>query len=368
MSVKSKVEVNLGERSYEILVGDGIFESAADLIKNVSDTKKYIIITDANIEQQGYLEKLQNNLSNAGVEVASITLEPGEQTKSFSGFEKLLDEILSLKPDRHTKLIALGGGVVGDITGFAASVVLRGIDFVQIPTTLLAMVDSSVGGKTGINSKHGKNLIGSFHQPILVIADTGLLNSLPERELLAGYAEVVKYALIGSEEFLQKLESVPPGKYDADHAAEVIKICCEMKAQIVSEDEKESGKRALLNLGHTFAHALEAETGYSNTLIHGEAVSIGMVLAFKLSNLLNLCAEEDVVRVEAHLGSVGLPTSISDIKGNNFSAENLILHMRQDKKVKDGKIIFILAKGIGEAFVSGGIDEARLAEFIEGQI
>ena len=286
----------------------------------------------------------------------------GEASKSFASFEKLCEEILALGIERSTVLIALGGGVIGDLTGFAAAVLLRGIDFIQIPTTLLAQVDSSVGGKTGINSGHGKNLIGAFHQPRLVLADTYTLRTLPRRELLAGYAEVVKYGLIDQPDFFAWLEGHGADLVEGDQGvlAQAIETSCAAKAAIVAEDEKEAGKRALLNLGHTFGHALEAECGYGDELLHGEGVALGMIMAFDLSVELGLCPAEDADRVFRHLTAVGLPTRLEHLPGRVWDADTLLGHMHKDKKVTGGKLTFILAKGIGRAFITHDVEEAAV--------
>jgi 3-dehydroquinate synthase len=310
------------------------------------------------------------SLSNAEIEADAIVLPAGEQTKDIAHFEKLLNEILGRGIERDTSLLALGGGVVGDITGFAAACALRGIDFVQAPTTLLAQVDSSVGGKTGINSPHGKNLIGAFHQPRLVLADSRVLRTLPRREMLAGYAEVVKYGLIAEETFFAWLEGHGADLIDGDPAIirHAVVASCKAKAAIVAEDEKERGARALLNLGHTFGHALEAETGFGGTLLHGEAVAIGMAMAFDMSVRLGLCPVEDAARVRRHLGAVGLPTGTNFTNSIVWSPKRLIGHMAKDKKVTGGQLTFILARGIGKAFVTRDVPEGELAAFMEGAV
>lgn len=354
-----KVKVSLGERSYDIVVGSGLLPQAGGLIKKVISGKRVFVVTDNNIAKAKHVKTLEQSLKAAKIEYKTIILRPGERTKSFIQLGMLLDKLLSFRPARDDTLIALGGGVIGDITGFAASTLLRGIGYVQIPTTLLAMVDSSVGGKTGINTRHGKNLIGSFYQPKLVIADVDLLKTLPKRELLAGYAEVVKYGLISDAKFFARLEK----NAMKDQVANII-TSCKAKAQIVSEDERESGRRALLNLGHTFGHALEAEIGYSSKLLHGEAVAVGMVMAFQFSNQLRLCSHKDVQRVKGHLKKVGLPTSPLDIS-KKLKAEKLLEHMRHDKKIKSGKMVFILVKGIGKAFIQKGVNEDKVMKFLK---
>jgi 3-dehydroquinate synthase len=359
MTDERTVRVELGERSYDIVVGKGLLATAGERIKQILPEPEIVIITDINVADAGFLKTLEGSVKAAEVKYESIILPPGEQTKSFEQLEKLLNQLLELKPNRNITLVALGGGVIGDLTGFAASSLLRGVNFIQIPTTLLAMVDSSVGGKTGINTSYGKNLVGAFYQPKMVLADISVLDSLPERQFLSGYAEVVKYSLINNPEFFAALESV--GK---DISIDEIVTCCESKAAIVSADEKEAGQRALLNLGHTFAHALEAETGYGEKLMHGEAVSIGMVLAFKFSSVLGLCSNDDVKKVEAHLSNVGLPVAVSDIDGVDFPAEQLLKHIQHDKKNSAGKLVFILAKGIGKSFVDKDVDANQLLQFL----
>ena len=354
MSDRSKIDtlsVDLGQRSYEIRIGRGLIAEAGKLMLPLLKQQRVVAVTDTNVAPH-HLESLERSVRAAGIAIDSIVLEAGEQTKSFAGLENLLTRLLQLGIERGTTLVALGGGVIGDLTGFAAAVALRGIDFIQIPTTLLAQVDSSVGGKTGIDTPQGKNLVGAFHQPRLVLADTATLDTLPRRQMLAGYAEVAKYGLINDPQFFTWLES---NGVDVIERADVplrhaVLESCRNKARVVAADEREQDARALLNLGHTFGHALEAECGYSDELLHGEAVAIGMVMAFDLSTQLGLCALEDAARVQRHLASVGLPTSPNWIDGRDWSAERLIRHMGRDKKVKDGRIAFVLAKGIGQAF------------------
>jgi 3-dehydroquinate synthase len=369
MSPIETLSVALGERSYDIIVGPDLISNAAQLIAPLIDHEPAIIITDDNVA--GYhLGNLNDSLKSAGVASTVITLPAGENTKGYDGFQDLITAILDTGPERGSTLIALGGGVIGDITGFAASVILRGIDFVQIPTTLLAQVDSSVGGKTGINTRHGKNLVGSFYQPRLVLADTGALNTLPRRELLAGYAEVAKYGLLGDKVFFKWLEKNGKALIDGNAALRqqaVIKSC-RAKAEIVGRDEKEAGDRALLNLGHTFGHALEAETGFSEKLLHGEAVAIGMMMAFDLSAQIGLCPLEDAARVRAHLKAIGLPVQPTDIFDQRWDSAALLGHMAQDKKVRDGKITFILTRGIGDAFITSDIDISDVEALLDRAI
>jgi 3-dehydroquinate synthase len=301
-----------------------------------------------------HLPALLESLKQAGIEARPVVMAAGEGSKSFAGLEKLCSELLDMGLDRGGLVVALGGGVIGDLTGFAAGVLKRGVAFAQIPTTLLAQVDSSVGGKTAINAAQGKNLIGLFHQPRIVIADTALLATLPRRELLAGYAEVVKYGALGDAKFFEWLEANGCKALDGDVDAMIHAVAhsCKMKADIVARDERETGERALLNLGHTFGHALEAATGFSDRLIHGEGVAIGMALAFRLSVALGLCPGQDAERFVRHLRAAGLPSAIADIPGTRPQADALIAAMRHDKKVADGKLTFVLLKRLGQAFVT----------------
>ncbi|HEX2890525.1 3-dehydroquinate synthase [Vineibacter terrae] len=358
-----QVAVELGDRRYAIEIGAGLLDRAGKLCAPLIPGRRAIVVTDAVVAPL-HLDRVVRSLAGAGVRTDTVVVPAGEGSKEFGAFQRLMEALLDHRPDRGTVLIALGGGVVGDLTGFAAAVLLRGVDFIQIPTTLLAQVDSSVGGKTGINTRHGKNLVGSFHQPRLVIADITALDTLPRRELLAGYAEVVKYGLIDDAPFFAWLEANGRSLLDGDHAArtEAVARSCAAKARIVAGDERETGDlRALLNLGHTFAHALEKETGYGADLLHGEAVGIGMVMAFDMSVALSLCPSRDAARVRRHLEAVGLATSPRAIAGDNartWDAARLIDHMRGDKKNRDGRITFVLARGIGQAFVARGTDEA----------
>jgi 3-dehydroquinate synthase len=361
MSSESRLRVELGPRSYDILIGPGLIGDAGRHIGPIAKAGA-IIVTDLQVAAL-HLATLQAALDRADIPQRSVVLPPGEQTKDFTHLAELSEEILSQGIERNSLLIALGGGVIGDLTGFAASVLLRGLDFVQIPTTLLAQVDSSVGGKTGINTPQGKNLVGAFHQPRLVLADLDALATLPRREIRAGYAEVVKYGLLGDEPFFAWLEDHGAALIDGDIAARrhAVAVSCAAKARIVGEDEREAGQRALLNLGHTFGHALEAECGYGDELLHGEAVAIGMVMAFELSARLGLCPAADAARVARHLASVGLPTGLEAIDGRRFAAERLIEHMQRDKKVSQGRIAFVLTRGIGQAFVAKDValDQVR---------
>ena len=351
--MNEKITVGLGARAYDIHVGSGLLGDVGALVKQAGGRKAVPVVTDANVGGL-YLKQLTDGLAGSGMEARAIVMPPGEGSKSFAGLESVCGQLLDAGIDRQGLVIAFGGGVIGDLTGFAAGVLKRGVNFVQIPTTLLAQVDSSVGGKTAINAAQGKNLVGLFHQPRLVIADTALLSTLPKREMLAGYAEVVKYGALGDAAFFGWLEKNGAAAIagEQDKLIYAVAHSCRMKADIVARDERETGERALLNLGHTFGHALEAETGFSQTLIHGEGVAIGMTLAFRLSALLGICPQADAQRLEAHLRGVGLPATIADIKGSRPQADSLIAHMAHDKKVKDGKLTFILARGIGKAFVT----------------
>jgi 3-dehydroquinate synthase len=361
-----RLRVELGARSYDIVIGRGLLANAGLHLKRALRQPRVVVLVDRTVAEL-HLPSLTRALGAAGIDSHAIVLPPGEQTKSFAQLEEVIDQLLAARIERATTLVALGGGVIGDLAGFAAAIVLRGIDFVQIPTTLLAQVDSSVGGKTGIDSRWGKNLVGSFHQPRLVLADIDVLATLPRRQLLAGYAEVVKYGLINDAGFFAWLEDHGMGLIDGNEAArqQAVKISCAAKARIVGEDEREAGARALLNLGHTFAHALEAECGYSDELLHGEAVAIGLVMAFDLSARLGLCSPEDAARVERHLGAVGLPTEPTAIEGRVWNVARLLDHMRHDKKVQGGRITFVLARGIGQAFLARDVDLSEVSGLLE---
>ncbi|MEX2519665.1 MAG: 3-dehydroquinate synthase [Paracoccaceae bacterium] len=350
------LRVALGARAYEIRIGPGLIGSAGAEIAALKPGRRAAIVTDEHVAPL-HLDKLRQGLAKGGVAAEAIILPPGEGTKSFAEFERLLSALLDMRIARDDLIIAFGGGVIGDLAGFAAASLRRGVGFVQIPTTLLAQVDSSVGGKTGINAPQGKNLIGAFHQPLLVLADTDVLRTLPRRELLAGYAETVKYGLLGDAGFFEWLEEAGPALAGGDEAARIgaIRRACEMKAGIVARDETETGERALLNLGHTFGHALEAATGYSQRLLHGEGVSVGIGLAFDLSMRLGLCSQETPSRVRAHFRAMGMKATLGDIEGDLPDAGALVRLMGQDKKVKDGKLIFILARAIGEAFIASDV-------------
>jgi 3-dehydroquinate synthase len=363
------LRVELGARSYEIAVGSDLIARAGALMAPVLASRRVVVVTDETVAAL-HLTELETSLDEAGIQHHRIVLPPGETTKDFAHLEQLIDDLLAAQVDRGTTLVALGGGVIGDIAGFAASIVLRSIDLVQVPTTLLAQVDSSVGGKTAINARQGKNLIGAFYQPRLVLADTGVLATLPRRQLLAGYAEVVKYGLINDPDFFAWLEANGTQLLTGDAAAlqQAVITSCAAKAAIVSADERETGERALLNLGHTFGHALEAETRYNDSLLHGEAVAIGMVMAFDLSVRLGLCAVEEAERVRRHFTSIGLPVALPEGGNQRWTSSVLLRHMGQDKKVRDGKITFILARGIGRAFITRDIAPESVRELLEQAI
>ncbi|NOD29778.1 MULTISPECIES: 3-dehydroquinate synthase [Ruegeria] len=350
------VHVDLGDRSYDVEIGPDLLTRAGGWISPLLARPKVAVLTDENVAGL-HLEALRAGLNAAGIEMTALALPAGEATKSWPHFERAVEWLLAEKVERRDVVVALGGGVIGDLAGFAAAVLRRGVRFVQIPTSLLAQVDSSVGGKTGINAPLGKNLIGAFHQPSLVLADTSVLGTMTQRDFLSGYGEVVKYGLLGDAKFFDWLEAHGPSVSSGDMAARVHAVTrsVQMKADIVARDETEQGDRALLNLGHTFCHALEAATGYSDRLLHGEGVAIGCALAFELSSRLGLCSQEDPSRVRAHLRAMGMKTDLADIPGELPGAEALVDLMGQDKKVVDGQLRFILARGIGEAFVTSDV-------------
>ena len=352
------VRVALGARAYDIEIGEGLIAEAGTRITPYLHRDRVAIITEERVAGH-HLETLLAGLEAAGIEARTLTLPPGESTKDWANLTRTVEWLIAQQIERDDLLIAFGGGVIGDLAGFAAAILRRGVGFVQIPTSLLAQVDSSVGGKTGINSAQGKNLIGAFHQPRLVLADTGLLATMPSRDLAAGYGEVVKYGLLGDATFFEWLEAggasdLLSGQPDARISA--VRRSCEMKAAVVARDEQERGDRALLNLGHTFGHALEAATGYGDRLLHGEGVAIGCVLAFEASARMGLCAQEAPGRVAAHMATLGVRSRLRDIAGELPDADGLLALMQQDKKVQDGRIAFILAHGIGEAFVARDAD------------
>ncbi len=366
MRIAATVPVDLGHRSYDITIGSGLLPHAGSLLSQHFARKTTAIVTDENVAAL-HLPTLQKALDAVGIKHRSIVMTPGEATKSYAGLAKVCDELLAAGIERKDQVIALGGGVIGDLAGFAAAILRRGVNFIQIPTSLLAQVDSSVGGKTGINSPLGKNLVGAFHQPSRVLIDLDVLKTLPMRQRSAGYAEVAKYGLLGDPTFFQWLEQNVGDVLDCaqgavDHA---VRVSCETKARIVAEDETETGVRALLNLGHTFGHALEASTGYSDVLLHGEAVAIGMVQAFRFSEMQGLCADGTADRVSKHLARAGLPTHISAINAVLPPPRELVEIMRQDKKASAGKLTFILARDIGQAFIARDVSDADVQRFLE---
>jgi 3-dehydroquinate synthase len=362
------VDVALGARAYDIVIGRGLLASLGARMAALRPGAKASIVTDENVAR-AHLEAAQKSLQAAGVACAHVIVPAGESSKSIGVFDKVCEDLIAQRMERNDLVVALGGGVIGDLAGFAASAVRRGLDFVQVPTTLLSQVDSSVGGKTGINSRHGKNLIGAFHQPVLVVADTALLDTLPPRQFRAGYAEVAKYGLLGDAAFFSWLEAnwreVFSGGPAREHA---IAVSCRTKAQIVARDERETGDRALLNLGHTFGHALEAAAGFSDRLLHGEAVAIGMALAFEFSARKGLSSQGDTERVTRHLAEAGLPTRISDFSNEKLDADLLMNLIAQDKKVTRGALTFILVRGIGKSFVARDVDAAEVRGFISDKL
>jgi 3-dehydroquinate synthase len=360
------LRVALAERSYDIVVGPGLIETAGAAMLPLLRRRQTVIVTDEQVARY-HLPALRRSLDEHGIANHAIVLPPGEGTKDLAHFGQLIDGVLAIGIERGTMLVALGGGVVGDIAGFAAATLLRGIDFVQIPTTLLAQVDSSVGGKTAVNTAAGKNLVGAFYQPRLVLADTASLATLPRREVRAGYGEVVKYGLIRDAQFLEWLEAEGRAVCDLEPAAltRAVMVSCRMKAEIVAADERETGDdRALLNFGHTFGHALEAETGFGERLLHGEAVALGIVLAFDFAVRLGLATGQEAHRVRRHLAASGLPTTLAEIGLSGDAADRLLAHMGKDKKVRDGAITLILPRGIGDCFVMRDAPRDRLREFL----
>src|SRR6202166_474638 len=358
------VAVALGARSYDIVIGRGVLASLGARIAALRPGAKTFIVTDENVARH-VLPDAEAALAQAGVKNDRIVVPPGEGSKSFAVLEQVCEAVIASRIERGDLVVALGGGVIGDLAGFAAAVVRRGLDYVQVPTTLLAQVDSSVGGKTAIDSKHGKNLVGAFHQPILVVADTALLDTLPAREFAAGYAEVAKYGLLGDAAFFAGLETGWPEVFAGGPArAQAIATSCRAKAAIVARDERETGDRALLNLGHTFGHAFEAAAGFSGSLLHGEAISLGMVLAFEFSARRGLLPAAEAARVGGHLEAGGLPTHVSAVAGLLPDADQLMNLIAQDKKVQRGRLTFILARGIGQAFVAPDVDAAEVRAFL----
>jgi 3-dehydroquinate synthase len=361
-----KVEVGLGERAYDILIGPGLIARAGEEIGSRLPGVRVAIVTDENVAAT-HLETLKAGLDAGGIASSSVVLPAGEKTKNFTALQEVVDAVLAARLERGDAVIAFGGGVIGDLSGFAAGIVRRGMHFVQMPTSLLAQVDSSVGGKTGINSARGKNLIGVFHQPKLVLADTAVLDTLPVREFRAGYAEVAKYGLIDRPDFFAWLEKNWQEVFSGGPARiEAIAQSCRAKADVVARDEFETGDRALLNLGHTFGHALEAAVAYDGArLVHGEGVAIGMALAHRLSARLNLATPDDAARVEAHLKAVGLPWRMADVPGGLPDADTLLSFIAQDKKVSRGALTFILTRGIGQSFIARDVPTSEVLAFLK---
>ena len=366
------VDVALGDRAYDIVIGRGVLASLGARVAALRPGVRTAIVTDRTVAKH-WLEQAERSLAEAGIATSRVIVEEGEVSKTYAGLEKVSEALIAARIERNDLVIALGGGVVGDLAGFAAAILRRGVDFVQVPTSLLAQVDSSVGGKTGINSPQGKNLLGAFHQPVLVIADTSVLDTLSPRQFRAGYAEVAKYGVLGDEAFFSWLEANHADIFSGGAAREhAIATSCRAKAAIVSRDERENGERALLNLGHTFGHALEAATGFSDRLFHGEGVSVGMVLAAEFSAKLGMISEADAARIERHLASVGLPTHLQDIAGfaqeGLADADALMALMAQDKKVKRGKLTFILLQAIGRAVVANDVEPALVRDFLQQKL
>jgi 3-dehydroquinate synthase len=366
------VDVALGDRAYDIVIGRDVLPSLGKRVAALRPGARSTVVTDRNVARH-WLAKTEASLAEAGIATSHIIVEEGEGSKSYAGLEQVSEALISAKIERADLVIALGGGVVGDLAGFAAAILRRGVDFVQVPTSLLAQVDSSVGGKTGINSPQGKNLIGSFHQPLLVIADTAVLDTLSPRQFRAGYAEVAKYGVLGDEAFFTWLEKNHADVFSGGAAREhAIATSCRAKAAIVARDERENGERALLNLGHTFGHALEAATGFSDRLFHGEGVAIGMVLAAELSAQLGMIAETDAARVKRHLAEVGLPTALQEIAGfaqeGLADADALMALMAQDKKVRRGRLTFILLQAIGRAVIASDVEPAVVRDFLKARL
>ncbi len=364
------VRIDLGERSYDVIVGSDLIANAGTLITEHLGSAKVFVISDENVAE-AHLDALTRSFGDRVKLRGTSILPPGEATKCFASLEKTCSDVLASGLERGECVVALGGGVIGDLAGFTASVTRRGVRYIQIPTSLLAQVDSSVGGKTGINTKHGKNLVGAFHQPHLVLADIDALTSLPAREMRAGYAEVIKYGLLGDESFYKWLDDNVNSVLNRDKAAlqHAVRRSVEMKAEIVARDETEQGDRALLNLGHTFGHALEAWTGYSSRLLHGEGVAVGMSLAARFSEELGHCPPQTAAQITAHLKRSGLPTTIAEIEAEGPADADQLLHlMGQDKKVKDGQLTLILMRRIGEAFITRDVEHAQVRDFLARQI
>lgn len=371
-SASVTVDVALGDRAYDIVIGRDVLASLGERVATLRPGVRTAIVTDRTVAKH-WLEPAEASLAAAGVPTSRIVVEEGEGSKSYATLTQVSEALIAAKIERNDLVIALGGGVVGDLAGFAAAILRRGVDFVQVPTSLLAQVDSSVGGKTGINSPQGKNLIGAFHQPVLVIADTSVLDTLSPRQFRAGYAEVAKYGILGDEAFFAWLEKnhadIFSGGAGREHA---IATSCRAKAGVVSRDERETGERALLNLGHTFGHALEAATGFSDRLFHGEGVSVGMVLAAEFSAQLGMISSDDAGRIARHLSAVGLPTRLQDIAGFTqeglADADALLALMAQDKKVKRGKLTFILLEAVGRAVIANNVEPQPVRDFLQAKL
>ncbi|UYO54331.1 3-dehydroquinate synthase [Rhodopseudomonas palustris] len=366
------VEVALGDRAYEIVIGRDVIASLGERIAKLRPGARTAIVTDRTVAKT-WLKRAEEVLDQAGIAHASVIVGEGESSKSYAGLEQVCEALIAAKIERNDLVIALGGGVIGDLAGFSASLLRRGVDFVQVPTSLLAQVDSSVGGKTGINSPQGKNLIGTFHQPVLVLADTAILDTLSPRQFRAGYAEVAKYGALGDEAFFAWLEANHAELFSGGAAREhAVATSCRAKAAIVARDERETGDRALLNLGHTFGHALEAATGFSDRLFHGEGVAIGMVLAAEFSAERGMMPAADAQRLAKHLTEVGLPTRLQDIAGFTqeglADADRLMALMAQDKKVKRGELTFILMEGIGHAVIANKVEPAPVRDFLQRKL
>ncbi|GGI27976.1 3-dehydroquinate synthase [Bradyrhizobium guangdongense] len=366
------VDVALGDRAYDIVIGRGVLSSLGERVAALRPGVRTAIVTDRTVAKY-WLEPTEASLAAAGIPTSRVVVEEGEISKTYAGLERVSEALIAARIERNDLVIALGGGVVGDLAGFAAAILRRGVDFVQVPTSLLAQVDSSVGGKTGINSPQGKNLLGAFHQPVLVIADTAVLDTLSPRQFRAGYAEVAKYGVLGDEAFFTWLEKNHADIFKGGSAREhAIATSCRAKAGVVSRDERETGERALLNLGHTFGHALEAATGFSDRLFHGEGVAIGMTLAAQFSARLGMMGEADAIRVERHLIEAGLPTRLQDIAGfaqeGLADADALMALMAQDKKVKRGKLTFILLEAVGRAVIASDVEPAPVRDFLKDKL
>ena len=367
-----RVDVALGDRAYDIVIGRDVLQSLGTRIAALRPGVRTAIVTDRNVARH-WLAPTEAALAQAGIASSAIVVDEGEGSKTYAGLEKISEALIAARIERNDLVVALGGGVVGDLAGFAAAILRRGVDFVQVPTSLLAQVDSSVGGKTGINSPQGKNLLGAFHQPVLVIADTAVLDTLSPRQFRAGYAEVAKYGVLGDAAFFAWLEANHDDVFKGGAAREhAIATSCRAKAAIVARDERETGERALLNLGHTFGHALEAATGFSDRLFHGEGVAVGMVLAAQFSAEIGMIPASDAMRIAHHLAAVGLPTHLQDIAGfaqeGLADADALMALMAQDKKVKRGRLTFILLEAMGRAVITGDVEPGRVRDFLQAKL